>query len=98
LTLYKSNFPDGFISSNTPSVISIVAINVETFTLSALDISNGYVTLSVAPDRPETVQVDWNGIAQYETVDYTVTGTQIDFEPSLLGLMVAGDIVKVSYQ
>lgn len=98
MTLYKSNFPDGFISNATPSVISIVAINVETFTLSALDITNGYVTLSVIPDRPETVQVDWNGIAQYEITDYVVTGDQIGFTAGLLGLMVAGDTVKISYQ
>jgi len=98
LTLYKSNFPDGFSSNNTPAVISIVAIVVEQFTLTGTNITNGYITVAVIPEQAVTVQVDWNGICQYSPVDYTVSGANIVFNNSLLALMVAGDLVKVSYQ
>ncbi|CAN5950514.1 unnamed protein product [Sphagnum jensenii] len=60
---------------------------INEFTLSPTDISNGFVTLSSAPDVPaDTVLTVIGGPMQTYGVDYTVTGTQLTF---------AGDLVAV---
>ena len=98
MALYKSNFPDGFSSNSTPAVISIVGVKIETFTLSGTDISNGYIDLLSTPDQVSTVAIDWNGIDQYLTTDYTIFSNRITFSAPLLANLDVGDLIKISYQ
>ena len=98
MALYKTNFPDGFISSATPSVISVVGVHIETFILTSTDIVNGFVVLASTPATISTVAVDWNGIDQYYSFDYTISINQVVFSLNLLNNMDVGDIVKIAYQ
>jgi hypothetical protein len=98
LSLYKTNYPDGFISIATPSIVSVVGIVIEQFTLSGTDISNGYITLSGIPALVSTIALDWNGVDQYYSTDYTVSLNIVNFSGSLLSNLGVGDKVKISYQ
>lgn len=76
---------------------------VETFTLGAGDITNQYITLANAPVAGSVHFIVKGGAPTLEGAahDYTVTGTQIDFENDLAtggpAALVAGDIVQVKY-
>jgi hypothetical protein len=98
MALYKSNYPDGFVSNSTPSVISILGVIIETFTITATDIANGYIDLSGTPNSVATLAMDWEGIDQYQSVDYTVSVNRIYFTTNLLNNLDTGDLIKVSYQ
>jgi hypothetical protein len=74
-----------------------VWVNQE-FVLSAGDITNQYVTLSNAPIAASVlVHVD-GGPIQRVAVDYSITGTQLDFDGDLALLAEAGDVLIVKYQ
>lgn len=98
MSLYKTNYPDGFISNATPSIVSVVGIVIEQFTLSGSDISNGFITLSGTPALVSTIALDWNGVDQYYSTDYTLSLNIINFSGSLLANIGVGDKLKVSYQ
>lgn len=98
MALYKSNYPDGFVSNATPAVISVVGINIEMLTITGTDIANGYVDLSGTPENVSTVALDWEGIDQYQGTDYIVSINRIYFMTNLLNNLDTGDLIKVSYQ
>lgn len=66
------------------------------FTLSAGDITNGYVTLTNAPIA-NSVMMFVSGLKSTFTVDYTVSGSQVTFSAHTPTL-VAGDVVEIHYQ
>ena len=66
------------------------------FTLSAGDITNGYVTLTNAPIA-NSVMMFVSGLKSTFTVDYTVSGSQVNFSTHTPTL-VATDVVEIHYQ
>ena len=72
---------------------------VNEFTLSPTDITNKYVTLSQAPDVPQhTVLNIVGGIVQAYTTDFTVTGTQLNWNSlGLDGVLASGDQLIVQF-
>lgn len=68
------------------------------FVLAAQDITNEYVTLSNAPIAASVLVYVDGGPIQRVAVDYSITGTQLDFLGDLLALLAAGDILFVKYQ
>lgn len=79
--------------------VSAGGANVENFTLSNTDITNGYVTLSSTPADPTKVAllVD-SGPSQVYSVDWTVIGSTIDWNGlGLDGIFEAGDYITVIY-
>jgi hypothetical protein len=75
---------------------------VNEFTLSPTDISNGFVTLSSAPDVPaDTILTVIGGPMQSYGVDYTISGAQLTFINSLavggVSALVSGDILVIQY-
>ena len=72
---------------------------VNLFTLNGTDISNGYVTLSQAPDTPaDTVLNIIGGVVQNYSVDFTVTGSQLIWSGySLSAILTSGDQLIVQF-
>ena len=78
--------------------------NKETFTLSAGDITNGYIDLAQVADANSIVFIPQGGPVQLETIDYSVnlTGgaggnTRITFEAPLAAILEAGDVLQINY-
>ena len=77
----------------------------ESFTLAALDITNGYIDLSkVASDQSIIFQPRF-GIKQKDTIDFTVSylggaggKTRITFIGDLASILEAGDIIDIAFQ
>jgi len=68
---------------------------VQTFTLSAGDITNGFITLSSTPDQ--ILDVTPKGFpSQHPVDDYTISGADLTFAGDMLSL-IAGDKLKVVY-
>ena len=78
-----------------------VAFTSESFTLSATDITNGYITLANAP-RVGTVQGYIDRLVMFDGEDYSVSGAKVTFMGDVAAggaeALVAGDIVKFRYQ
>lgn len=76
----------------------------ETFTLSAGDITNQYVTLANTPIANSVMLIVKGGAPTLEGAahDFTLTGAQLDFENDLAtggaAALIAGDIIQVMYQ
>ncbi len=68
----------------------------EEFTLSAGDITNGYITTAFTPVAASVIFVV-SGLISRAGTDYTITGAQLDFSAHTPAL-IAGDIVTVQYQ
>lgn len=79
-----------FIADSSANII------VQSFTLIAADITNGYVTLSSNPDQ--VIEVTPKGFPpQHPVDDYTITsGNRLTFAGDMLSLVV-GDKIKVVY-
>jgi len=73
--------------------------NVETFTLGSGDITNGYVTLSPAPDvQAYTILTVIGGPMQSYGSDYTIVGgDRLTWAGNLAANLVAGDMLVVQY-
>lgn len=77
----------------------------ESFTLAALDISNGYVDLTkVASDQSIIFQPRF-GIKQKDTVDYTVSylggasgKTRVTFIGDLASILESGDVIDIGFE
>lgn len=72
---------------------------VNLFTLTPTDISNGYVTLSQAPDTAvDTVLTVIGGPMQSYGADYTVSGSQLSWNGLFLsGVLSSGDMLVVQF-
>lgn len=72
---------------------------IEVFTLDAADITNQSVTLSETPEG-DVVAVSLRGIGdQFQTDDYAVTGTSLDWIGlGMDGLVQAGDKLRATYE
>ena len=70
-------------------------IEVEVFTLSAANITNGFITLAQTPDK--IMDVTPKGYpSQHPVDDYTISGAVLTFAGDMLSL-IAGDKLKVVY-
>lgn len=100
MALRKVNFPDGFISEATPSVVSVVGIKVETFEIMYINIFEGFLELAETPEQSSTVSVTWNGLDQYQgsARDFTVSANKVYFTSNLLDNMDVGDLIQITYQ
>jgi hypothetical protein len=78
--------------------IDIPAALTEEFVLVAGDITNQYVTLTNSPIVASLIVYPDGGPIQRYGVDFSVTGTQLDFDGDLASLLEAGDILIVKYQ
>jgi hypothetical protein len=80
-----------------------VSFAKETFTLSAGDITNQYVTLANSPKANSVTLIIKGGAPTLEGAlhDFTVSGSQVNFENDLatggLAALVAGDILQIAY-
>lgn len=106
LTLPVSGGTSGYVlstdGSGTTSWVSAGSLGtyiVEKFTLTGTDITNGYVTLASTPSAPgDSVLSVIGGPVQDYSVDYTITGAQLDWNGLFLdGVLVAGDKLIVQY-
>ena len=77
----------------------------EEFTLSALDVSNGYVDLARVASRDSVLLFPRFGIRQKDVVDYTVsyTGgaggkTRVTFAGDLASIIEDGDILDINFE
>lgn len=100
MTLYKTIFPDGFVSDPTPSVVSIVSYTVEIFQLLSSNLLSGTIALGSIPDVASTVVMSWNGVIQYQGAsrDFTMSSNILTFTSNLLPHLDVGDTVEVTYQ
>ena len=70
-------------------------VEVQVFTLSGADITNGFITLAQTPDK--ILDVTPKGFpSQHPVDDYTVSGAVLTFAGDMLSL-IAGDKLKVVY-
>jgi len=69
----------------------------EVKTLSAGDITNEYVTLAQAPVANSVSVFPKGGLEQELGVDFTVTGSQVDFLGDLLSVLASGDKLIIKY-
>lgn len=76
---------------------SLTTANREIFTLSALDISNGYVDLAQTPVAASVQVTPVGGPLQEFAVDYTLLTNRITFAGDLQTLLADGDKLIVSY-
>ena len=81
---------------------AVAALNdrrVQTFDLTATDISNKYVTLAAAPASAGRVVVEVKGApGQHYGADFTVSGSQVSWNGlGLDGLLDADDYLTISY-
>lgn len=85
-----------FAVANTASD---AAPEINTFTLSAGDITNKFVTLTSTPSSPSTTLLSVKGYPiQFYTDDYVVTGNVLDWTGTPLdGTLIAGDKLKVIF-
>lgn len=74
-------------------------VNVDKYTLSGTDISNGFVTLTTAPATPSKTRLDViGGPTQDYGVDFSVSGTTLTWTSlGLDGVLVSGDKLIVQY-
>lgn len=88
----------GVGSWQTPA-ISANSYYVNRFTLSGTDITNGFVTLTQAPDTAgNTIATVVGGPMQDYGVDYTVTGSQLSWTGlGLAGVLIAGDKLIIQF-
>ncbi len=72
---------------------------IDTFTLTSTDISNGYLTLSQTIDTSEHIEVNMMGSILFEGAleDYTATGTTLTFTASQIALLEVGDRFQIKY-
>lgn len=75
------------------------SMQVQLFTLGSGDITNGYVTLSMAQATPAaTILLVENAGNMFYGVDFTVTGSQLIWTGfALSGILASGDNLTVSY-
>lgn len=73
-----------------------VNAEIESITVSATDITNGYVTLANTPTKVLSVSPK-GGLVQEPTVDYTVTTNQVAWAGDLASVIAEGDKLIISY-
>lgn len=98
MSLKIVNISDGFGSATVPSIVDPVAGVVTHITLTVTDISNGYATLSTAPSDPSSSVLSWQGLVQVYNLDYTLSGSQVNFLSNLLTKLESGDVLTLYYQ
>lgn len=86
---------DGYESESAPPIAGIAAFAVFNYTLTALDISNGYISLVQAPTSASETLFFWQNIAQIYGTDFDVTGLQLNFLPALTPEIQDGDKVII---
>jgi len=69
---------------------------VEKFTLTGTDISNGYVDLANTPIQIMSV-FPVGGLPQEEGIDYTVSTNRVTFAGDLASLLASGDVLQIGY-
>jgi len=89
---------DGFGSATVPSVVDPSSDRVQHITVSALNISQGYVTLAFISANPTSSMLSWKGVVQTYGADYDITGVRLNFLPRLLTEMAVGDELVLYYQ
>jgi PBP1b-binding outer membrane lipoprotein LpoB len=89
---------DGFGSATVPSIVDPVAGVVKHITLTNTDITNGYAMLDTAPSDPQSSVLSWQGLVQVYTLDYTLSGSQVNFNSNLLTKLESGDVLTLYYQ
>jgi hypothetical protein len=91
---------DGFESATVPSIVVPSVLSNSTYyaTISSLDLVNGYLTIPVEPTAPTEVQLIWNGIGQFYTQDFTVSGSSLFFQSRLSPLLELGDEITIIYK
>jgi hypothetical protein len=80
------------------NALSSASVNaeVESITVSATDITNGYVVLANTPTKVLSVSPK-GGLVQEPTVDYTVTTNQVAWAGDLASVIAEGDKLIISY-
>lgn len=97
--LRRVDFSDGFTSSSTPSVTSVVGIQVGTHNVNFTTLVNGFFTLPSTPSLPATFSMSWQGVEQYENEAFVLIGDKVQLNGySIFDFLEVGDIVKFSYQ
>jgi hypothetical protein len=86
-------------SGNLTWVAAGSTSQVQLFTLGSGDITNGYITLSMAPATPaDTILLVENAGNMFYGVDFTVTGSRLIWTGfALNGILTSGDNLTVSY-
>ncbi len=95
-TLYAYNVA---LAMWIPLGSSSAQYHVNVFTLSPTDITNKFVTLTLAPGvATDTILTVSNGPMQLYGTDFTVTGTTLSWSGLFLdGVLVSGDILIVQF-
>lgn len=103
-TVLTSDAADGHLFCYVPLPLtagSAVVSNghtVYTYTLTPTDVSNGYITLPLAPSTASDTVLMYEGApAQIYGLDFTVAGAQLDFT-GLLGFIASGEALTVLYR
>jgi hypothetical protein len=98
MSLKIINFSDGYGSETAPSIVDVSGSKVEYITLTAANISLGYVELGAASTIPENSMLSWAGINQTYNVDFYVSGSQLSLLARLLTEVAEGDYLTLYYQ
>lgn len=93
---------DGFLEAGEYLIIQIptgAIYGVETFTLSAQDIINKFVTLSVTPTSPtDVILTPEGGIQQRFGIDFTVNGNIVSWDGyGLDGFLEQNEVITIQY-
>lgn len=99
MSLKKVDFPDGFTSTATPSVVSVVSIKTDRIEVNNTHKVTGNIVLSSTPTIPNSIAISWNGIDQYLDQDFSLSGNVIDLNGFLLlDLINVGETLEIKYQ
>jgi hypothetical protein len=79
------------------NALTSVSFAEEVFTLSAGDITNGFVTLANTPIVASMVVFPDDGPVQRVTSDYTVAGAVVTFAGDLATTLAASDVLIIKY-
>jgi len=90
---------DGFESAAVPTIGLPAAQSISTIfvTLTAPQVSAGFITLPTPPTKPTETFMEWRGIGQTYGLDYSVSGSTLTFLFRLLPLMLNGDEIIIIY-
>ena len=88
---------DGFGSAPVPSITDVQGAVVINTTLTALNISNGFVLLPTASANPSSSLLIWQGVGQQYGVDYEINGIQLSFFSPLLAQLQPSDFISIYY-
>jgi hypothetical protein len=91
---------DGFESATVPSIVVPGVLSNTTYfhTLTNFDIVNGYISIPETPTTPAEVGLSWNGINQFYSQDYTISGANLVFQSRLSPLLLDGDELIIIYK